>query len=1239
MSEMIPKPEHSQWTDDQWKAIVSKGRDILVAAAAGSGKTAVLVERIIRKIISKENPVDVDRLLIVTFTNASAAEMRNRIGEALEKALKENPASLHLRRQLTLLNKASISTLHSFCLQVVRKYYYKIELDPGFRIGDATEMELLMDEVLDDVFEEEYSKENNEPFFDLIERYTNDRSDTDLQSLIRTIYLFSRSHPTPEKWLEEIASMYEVDESHSIEALPFFRYLEKDVKMQLEGGIEQLKRALDMTKLPAGPAPRAENLLDDMAQLEAMVKANSWSELTEKVRSFKPTRAKACKGDTYDPKLLDQVTKMRDQVKKQIEKLKNELFNRDVQYHLQDIKKMAPVIKELVRLVKQFGQRYEAIKKEKAIVDFSDLEHYCLQILASEQENGELIPTEAARNYQQQFVEVLVDEYQDTNLVQEAILKLVTSGEEENGNLFMVGDVKQSIYRFRLAEPFLFLSKYKRFTQDGTSSGLRIDLAKNFRSRAEILDSTNFIFKQVMGEQVGEIEYSEDAELKLGATYPESDQMKTEMYIIDRAEKKEENEEAPFEEEDLETAQIEARLIAKRMKEMVQQQFPVYDRKLGRTRPITYRDIVILLRAMPWAPQMMEELKQQGIPVYANLSTGYFERTEVAIMLSLLKVIDNPYQDIPLAAVLRSPIVGLTANELAIIRTYKPKGTFYEAVQTFLQEASSEHETVEEKLKPFTSLLHTWRDLARKGPVSDLIWQLYRDTHFFDFVGGMPGGKQRQANLRALYDRARQYEATSFRGLFRFLRFIERMQDRGDDLGAARALGEQEDVVRMMTIHSSKGLEFPVVFVAGLAKPFNMMDLNRKYLLDKELGFASKFIDPKKRISYPTLPLVAMKKKMKIEMLSEELRVLYVALTRAKEKLILIGTVKKAEKVLEEWRKHLTHGEWLLPDFERAKAKCYLDWIGPALIRHKDANVLREEDISIRDDVFNDPASFQIELTHEMDYQKVEEEKKMLTEKLEALRNRKEVKTDRKWEERVSAQLTWQYPYKGATTLRSKQTVSDLKRAELYFQDEYRAESTVTTQSFLYDRPTFMQEKSLSNAEKGTATHTVMQHLSFHETWTEEKLKNLLNDLVKNEILTSVQAEAVQLETILTFLQSELGKRLANASYIQKEIPFSYGILANEIYRDSNASVQDEVVLVQGVIDCLFEDENGLVLLDYKTDTIHGKFRSVEDAILALTKRYQIQLDLYAKAVEQMTNKEIAEKYLYFFDGPLTIKL
>ncbi|MGM0874546.1 MAG: helicase-exonuclease AddAB subunit AddA [Bacillota bacterium] len=1238
MSDMIQKPENSQWTDDQWKAIVSSGQDILVAAAAGSGKTAVLVERIIRKILSKENPVDVDALLVVTFTNASAAEMRSRIGEALEKALKENPSSLHLRRQLTLLNKASISTLHSFCLQVVRKYYYLINIDPSFRIADQTEGQLLIDEVLDEMFEEEYSREDNEAFFDLVDRYTSDRNDVELQTLIRELYFFSRSHPTPSVWLDQLTSMYDLGEEENVESLPFVQYLLQDIEMQLSGAKDQLEQAMELTKRPAGPAPRAENLVDDLKQVYELLRLrNSWEQLSEQIKTFKLSRAKIVKGDQYDKSLTDQVTSLRNAAKKQIEQLRDEMFSRTLQHYLKDFDHLKPVVTKLVSLVKQFAERYEGMKKEKGIVDFADLEHYCLQIL----QTNENEPSEAALFYKQQFVEVLVDEYQDVNLVQESIIKLVTKDEEATGNLFMVGDVKQSIYRFRLAEPFLFLSKYKRFTQAAEQTGMRIDLSKNFRSRAEVLDGTNYLFKQIMGEKVGEIVYDHDAELKLGATYPESELMNTELLLIERGNEEEaeqSDEPGVFDEQELETVQLEARLMAKKIKLLIDSQFQIYDRSIGDTRAVTFRDIVILLRSMPWAPQIMEEFKQSGIPVYANLSNGYFEATEVAIMLSVLKVIDNPYQDIPLASVLRSPVVGVDANELALIRTFDKKGTFYDAVKAFLAKGSLVNKNLFIKLNEFVTLMQGWRDLARQGSVSELIWQLYRDTKFFDFVGGMPGGKQRQANLRALYDRARQYEATSFRGLFRFLRFIERMQERGDDLGAARALGEQEDVVRLMTIHSSKGLEFPIVFVAGLSKQFNMMDLNKKYLLDKELGFGTKLINPALRVSYPTLPYIALKKKMRMELLAEEMRVLYVALTRAKEKLYLLGTLKDPDKKMADWRNQLSHPDWLLPDFERAKAKTYLDWIGPALIRHQDCEVLGDGQISLNEEISKHPSSWTIETVKGDELvETFKAEQELNHELLTSISLGETVSIESERKQQVDDQLTWSYPYKAATKNRSKQSVSELKR-QREVQDEYSDQQLIRKQSsqvFLYNRPSFMQSKSISAAERGTAMHTVMQHIKLSGSVTKKDVIAKIQELVGKEILSPELAEVINIEQIVEFFTSPIGARLLRAKQVYREIPFSYALQADQLYED----MEKEPILVQGVIDCLFEDEEGIVLLDYKTDTIEGRFPRLANAEQVLKERYQVQIDLYTKAIEDIIHRPLNEKYLFFFDGGYLIDM
>lgn len=1252
MAKMIipPKPDHVTWTEDQWKAIHATGQDILVAAAAGSGKTAVLVERIITKIISTSEPLDVDELLIVTFTNASAAEMRHRIGEALERAINENPTSRHLRKQLALLNKASISTLHSFSLEVIRKYYYKIDIDPSFRIADVVEAQLLRDEVMEELLEDEYGKSENEAFYAFVDTFSNDRSDVAVQNIIRDVYDFSRANPAPSNYLQAMVKMYHVDAITKMEELPFIDILLFDVELQLEGARQLLEQALELTKQPGGPAPRAENYLHDLQFVDHLLHAKneSWASLYTAFQAPSFLRVKVCKGDEYDKELLDQAQKLRDKAKGIVRTVKEELFSRTEESFIRDMKEMAPHVETLVALVESFSERFDLVKREKGLVDYSDLEHFCLQILAEETDVA--MPSEAGKSYQKQFKEVFVDEYQDVNMVQESIIKLVTNASEENGNLFMVGDVKQSIYRFRLAEPNLFLGKYQRFTANGEKAGLKIDLAKNFRSRKEVLAGTNFLFKQLMGVKVGEIEYNQEAELVLGASYPPEETYPIELLLIDQKEEErapimqEENDESSFDFIDLEQSQLEARIMAAKIKKLISERKEVYNPKTNSAQPVKYRDIVILLRSMTWAPQIMEEFKEQGIPIYANLSTGYFEATEITIMMSLLKVIDNPLQDISLASVLRSPLVGLSEEELAKIRLEHRSGTYYEAIKSLTRkQPSQEIEQLHEKLQKFLELLGKWRTMARQGALSHLILQLYCDTRFIDFVGGLPGGKQRQANLRALYDRARQYEETSFRGLFRFLRFIERMRERGDDLGAARALGEQEDVVRLMTIHSSKGLEFPIVFVAGLARPFNLMDIRKAYMLDKELGFATKYIHAEKRISYPSLPQHAFKRKKKLEMLAEEMRVLYVALTRAKEKLYLTATMKDAEKTFAQWtQQQHANQTWLLKEYDRAEATSYLDWLGPALVRHQDCTKIRgqvEISSTVPAAITNHESAWQIHVMKAEEMATVDMEQTDSTDDfMDKVYKGEIVPFESPWKEMIGEQLSWNYGHQEAARHRSKQSVSEMKRQREMSDEESGHDFIRSFSKPLLNRPHFMQSKVLTPAERGTAMHMVMQHLNFREPLTEATLDRKLEEMVANELLTLEQRKAITPEEILSFFATDIGRRLIKANKVTREIPFSAAFPASTVY--SHWHGEDETILVQGIIDCLFEDEGGLVLLDYKTDAITDRFRGgFEGAKPILLERYAVQIDLYARALEQILKKKIAEKYLFFFDGGHLLKL
>jgi len=796
----------------------------------------------------------------------------------------------------------------------------------------------------------------------------------------------------------------------------------------------------------------------------------------------------------------------------------------------------------------------------------------------------------------------------------------------------------------------LFLSKYNRFTPGGEVSGLKIDLARNFRSRGEVLDGTNYLFKQIMGIQVGEIHYDENAELIKGSQYPEETSYPVELLLIDSEgkiseEEREEVLEGGYDLEDLEQSQLEARLIAKQVKEMVMERRGVYNPKTKTESPVRYRDIVILLRSMTWAPQIMEEFKQQGIPIYANLSSGYFDATEVSIMLSLLKVIDNPFQDIPLASVLRSPIVGLNEEELAIIRIVNKKGTFYEALTAFCERRpTQEHEELYAKVRPFLEKLKSWRSNARMESVSDLIWQLFRETKFYDFVGGLAGGKQRQANLRALYDRSRQYEATSFRGLFRFLRFIERMRDRGDDLGTAGAIGEQEDVVRMMTIHSSKGLEFPIVFVAGLARQFNTMDLKKPYMLDKEYGFASKYVNPEKRISYPSLPQLAFKRKKKMEMLAEEMRVLYVALTRAKEKLILVGSVKEVQKTVEKWADAANESDWLLEDFMRASANSYLDWIGPALIRHQDSALLKDfagqlYTQLIPEEISSHPSRWLLRFYDANEVATfIEEEETEQEIRMEKVRKGKTINQKSDHAGKVFDQLSWAYSYSEAATHRSKQSVTELKRNHEVRDAESGLDLVQRFSKPIMNRPRFMQEKQLTPAEKGTAMHMVMQHIDLSNPISEETIKLQLENMVQSELLSSEQKEAIEIQWILAFFETEIGQRLLSADKVSREVPFYLNLSAKQVYPEWDG--QDESVFVQGVIDCIFEDSQGTVLLDFKTDRIQDRFKGgFAEAKPILEDRYRVQISLYGQALEEIWKSPIKERYLFFFDGGHLLKL
>lgn len=1267
-SSLPPKPPGSTWTDAQWHAVVAGGQDVLVAAAAGSGKTAVLVERIIRKISAN---TDVDRLLVATFTKAAAAEMKERIRLALERALLEQPQSEHLRRQLAMMNRAAITTLHSFCLDVIRRYYPMIGLDPGFRVANETEAELLRLDVLDALFEERYAAAETEPgFLRLADDYGGERGDEPLYHLVQELYDFSRSDPWPDHWLERAASAFETPDAAALGESDWVRTIEADVRLTLVGARDMLLGALRTASEPGGPAVYAPTLEDDLRSVEELlgrVSAEPWTDWQAAFAAVSFGKLKALRGDDVDKSLQEQVKTLREQAKKLIGELTGELFGRTPQEFLAELHEAAPQMRALAALVIDFAKRYEQAKRAKGLLDFGDLEHYCLRILRSPASTPERsLPSAAALEYRRQFEEILLDEYQDTNRVQEAIVELIAK--EAPGNRFMVGDVKQSIYRFRLAEPGLFLAKYKAYENGPAGEGLRIDLARNFRSRAQVVDGVNDVFRLIMRESVAEMDYDAAAELVCGASYPPAGEgggpYRIELTVLDRTEPEREAEPAEdgAEEEgaavdaaDLQTAQLEARYIAAQIRRLrdgapASPPFRVYDGKRQTSRPLAWRDIVVLLRATSqWAPILIEELQAQGIPAYAELSTGYFDAIEVEVMLSVLRVIDNPYQDIPLAGALRSPIFGLDAEELAMIRVYGGRGSYYEAVQDgaanlLLPEATRD------KLSLFLARLELWREDARQGSLAELVWRICRTTGYYDFVGGLSGGVQRQANLRALYDRARQYEQTSFRGLFRFLRFIDRMRERGGDLGTARALGEQEDVVRIMSIHRSKGLEFPVVFTAGLGKLFNMQDLNRPFLMHKELGFGPRHVDSELRVSYPMLPQLAIRRKQRMELLAEEMRILYVALTRPKEKLFLVGTLSGAAAQVE--RRQASGGGATVPDFALAAARRFTDWLLPLTDR------LPAEELALAGGGAGWSWSLQPASLYAMEAAAAAlvdpEEEARRAERLAAVTAGivlADVESDQAAD--IEARLDWRYPHAAATGLAAKTSVTEMKR----LQAEYgHAEGAIPLEearhiapkrggssrrgglppgSLRLRRPRFMEERSLTAAERGTVNHLVMQHAPLTAPLTIDRLEALLADMQDRRLLSPEQAAAVDRETIVGFFTSPLGERLLAADWVRREVPFSRTLPAGRIYREAelDATTAAEPVLIQGVIDCLFEDESGLVLIDYKTDRIW--MSQWEET----AERHRFQLELYAEAIGAILDKPVAECHVFFFDGGRSVQL
>jgi len=1193
------KMSEVKWTEEQSQAIHEKGSNILVAAAAGSGKTAVLVERIINKIIEEE--IDIDKLLVVTFTNAAASEMRERILNAIYKKIEEEPTNLRLQKQITLLNKSNICTIHSFCLDVIRNNFYEINISPNFRIGDTAEIELLKEEVLDELFEDLYLKED-EGFLKLLEIYTSYKDDEPLKDIVKSIYNFIQSAPFPEKWLAEKVKLFDIDiENTDFAETVWGKIILNNYKECIEEnilGLKKIKKELE-----------AENELEkfsqairlDIENLESLlVNLNSWDKSYELAKTFSFVRWPSSKKINSETPAF--VKEKRDMINAKFKKLKDSIFIYTSAEVLSDLKNMYEVLNLLQAIILKFNENYKKAKLERNIIDFNDIEHLALKILIKD-EDGKYVPSEIAKKYQDKFEEIAIDEYQDSNMVQEYILTSISKG----NNIFMVGDVKQSIYKFRQAMPELFLNKYKTYKlkkEKTEADDLKIQLFKNFRSRKNILDTTNIIFQEIMSKDLGDVDYNEDEYLNLGANYeePQLENIdfagKTEINIInleDTTKDSQEDEEDNVKTERIENSISEARYVAQKINELINSNYYVLDKKEG-YRKVTYKDIVVLLRSTTeLSPIYEKEISDLGMPVYSETSTEYLNSVEIQLIMSCLKIIDNPMQDIPLVTVMRSMIGGFTDNDLIEIRLADKYENFYESI---VKARIQVNEELRNKIDSFLELINQWREASEFLALDELIWKIYMDTGYYNYVGLMQNGKLRQANLKMLFERAKQYESATFKGVFNFINFIDKLKLRNNDLGAAKIIGENENVIRIMSIHKSKGLEFPVVFLSSTGKNFNLKDLREKILIHQEIGFGPNYENSELKIEYPTLAKEAIKMVSKRESISEEMRVLYVALTRAKEKLIITGIEKDLQKSIESKEKELQ----IYESEDNSKInpkilesyKSYLDWIELVYLKNKIKN----------SDIFE----FNVVSKTEILNQTVESE----TERKDVLKDIANKKVSKENMEKIKNILEWEYKYKDSTEMPSELSVSKIK--ELSKDTEEKIGITLK-------KPNFLIEKTeLTPAEKGTIMHLCLQKLNYKEEYNLEKLKNMVNNLVNKEIILPKEAESVNYNKILAFLSSNIWKEMQTAKVVEQEKAFYLNLKANEIYQND---AEDEI-LVQGIIDLYYITNNDeLVLVDYKTDYVeNNNEQSLED-------KYNIQLEIYKKALEESLNRKVDKVYIY----------
>ena len=1201
------------FSPEQKQVITLQHENLLVSAAAGSGKTAVLVERIVQMISDKNHQIDIDRLLVVTFTNAAAGEMRERVSGAIAQKLSEDPSNEHLQRQSALIHNAQITTIDSFCLFLIHNHFQELGIDPAFRVADEAEIGLLRQDVLGALLEEKFA-EKDPAFLHCVECYTSGKRETVLEESILSLYRFAMSSPWPEEWLELHKQDYNIHTLEQLEQSDFIQMGLKYLQNILPELAEQMELCQKVCGEADGPYMYAENVEQTLETLKNCVQAVRWDEYRGKLLNVEFPRLSSKKDETVSSAKREEVKNIRTAVKKQIESLKEELFTCAGENLLKQCEETSPAVEELLGLVILFKQKLDAAKRDKNIIDFSDMEHMALQILC-ERTGEQIKPTHIAEDYQEYFEEIMIDEYQDSNLVQETILQCIA----RKNNRFMVGDVKQSIYRFRLARPELFMEKYHRFsTQSGPDR--RIDLHQNFRSRKEIISSVNCFFEQLMGESLGGIEYDDAAALKLGAIYEENrnpEENKTELLI------REKNPDTA-----LNATQQEAVMVAEKIREL-HNTCHVTDKKTGKLRKTEYGDIVILLRSGTGVDEIYKQvLEEYDIPCFISSKTGYFSASEISILLQVLRVLDNPLQDIPLFGVLHSVFGTFSDQEIAMLKVGRShKERLFSSLSAY------RGEPLEAKCRSFLEWMTQYRKKAAYMSISELLEHLLEESHYLEYVSALPSGEQRRANVLMLMEKAVQFEQTSFKGLYHFIRYMDQLEKYDMDTGEAATLAENADVVRIMTVHKSKGLEFPICFLSGTGRRMNRKDMTGPILTDVDMGIGTDLVDPLLRSKCRTLRKNILARKLLLDNQAEELRILYVACTRAKEKLILTGMTDRREKLLENAAMLHRRREKLLPYLTRSGASSYLEWIFAAFARTESCrHIWIDSGYELpKADNESDFQEYQflhceIQAAETAEGSMKKRSERIINDAIQFINNINTHVTENNVQDILQKKFSYQYPYDYLKKLYVKTTVSELKRgaAGNPAEKEEPGKQMFAEETIIPYLPSFLKKQGeISGSMRGSAVHRYLELLDFTSEADLNVLKEQMQKMTEEGKLSREFSETVDLQKIMKFLKSPLAgkmKAAQEAGKLHREQPFVLGVPASRLQKELP---EKELVLVQGIIDVYMEENGELILADYKTDVV----RTAEE----LRKKYQIQLDYYAEALERLTGKKVTEKIIYSF--------